>query len=152
MCVHRAGDLLARHDLTFDAGFAQQALDCLTTENPAMLTALSQFRAAEHLLRHVRSFDYEVPKDSASALCAACSFRRATPRLRPVFPEPRPTRGKASRMDPFNSGLTITSISTSSVMQDWCLLPVMATRLSSGARGCGTSSVVHSSRALIFLC
>ena len=62
------GDPLAVQDLTFDATFAQQALAYLQTENPAILAELTQSPAAEHLLRHARNFDYDVPKESASAL------------------------------------------------------------------------------------
>ena len=62
------GDKLAVQDLHFDARFAQEALAYLQNPDPRALEELAKSPAAIHLLNHARNFDYDVPKDSPSAL------------------------------------------------------------------------------------
>jgi hypothetical protein len=62
------GDPLRQHDLTFDPTFVQVALRYARSPDPALLEILARLPAAEHLLRHARQFDYEVPQDSTLSL------------------------------------------------------------------------------------
>jgi hypothetical protein len=64
----RAGDPLAVHDLGFDASFARQAIDYLRTHDPTLAARLAESPAITHILNHARNFDYDVPKDSRTAL------------------------------------------------------------------------------------
>jgi hypothetical protein len=61
-------DPLAQHDLTFDAGFAQLALQYIDSHDATVLDKLANSPAAAHLLNHARNFDYDVPKDSPQSL------------------------------------------------------------------------------------
>jgi hypothetical protein len=63
-----AGDPLAVHDLRFDASFARQAIEDLRTHDPALVARLAESTAITHILNHARNFDYDVPKDSRTAL------------------------------------------------------------------------------------
>ena len=59
---------LATEDLHFDATFAQGALEYFRSGNPDVLDQLAKSPAAIHLLNHARTFNSELPKDSAFAL------------------------------------------------------------------------------------
>ena len=61
---------LRDQDLTFDATHAALALDYLASGQAGQLKAMADTPALEHLLRHARKFDYEVPKVSTAALAA----------------------------------------------------------------------------------
>jgi hypothetical protein len=61
-------DPLSSQDLGFDASEARQAIEYLRTGDPALATAMADSAAIAHILAHARNFDYDVPKDSSSAL------------------------------------------------------------------------------------
>jgi hypothetical protein len=63
-----AGDPLAAQDVTFDARFADVALQQLASDDARLLDRLAALPASEHLLRHAKQFDYDVPKESTGAL------------------------------------------------------------------------------------
>jgi hypothetical protein len=60
---------LASQDLSFDARFAELALDEIAAPNAARLARLAELPATQHILRHARQFDYaDVAKESPEAL------------------------------------------------------------------------------------
>ena len=63
-----AGDPLARQDLTFDARFAATAVDYARRRDARLLDTLAALPASAHILGHARQFDYDVPRDSTTAL------------------------------------------------------------------------------------
>lgn len=63
-----AGDPLAVQDFTFDASFALRALDDLRAPDPGLLAAMAASPAITHILAHATNFDYDIPKDSRTAL------------------------------------------------------------------------------------
>ncbi len=63
-----AGDPLAQQDLSFDARFAQTALDYVRKRDASLLHVLADLPAARHLLNHAIQFGYDVPKDSPGSL------------------------------------------------------------------------------------
>jgi Putative zinc dependent peptidase (DUF5700) len=79
-----AGDPLAVQDLTFDASFASQAVEYLRTHDPALEARLVESPALTHILAHARNFDYDVPKDSRTALVASLLGPRNTQGQRSV--------------------------------------------------------------------
>jgi hypothetical protein len=64
----RSQDALGTQDLHFDATFTSEAIEFLRSRSPALLDQIAASPAAAHLLSHARNFDYDVPRDSASAL------------------------------------------------------------------------------------
>ncbi len=66
-----AGDPLAAHDLSFDATFAREAIEYVRTDDPALILRLADSPAITHILAHARNFDYDVPKDSRTALVSS---------------------------------------------------------------------------------
>jgi hypothetical protein len=63
-----ARDALAAHDLTFDASFAAQAVGYVRTHDPNLAARMAASPAITHILAHARNFDYDVAKDSRTAL------------------------------------------------------------------------------------
>ena len=63
-----ADDPLAAHDLGFDASFAAQAVEYVRTHDPNLAARMAASPALTHILAHARNFDYDVPKDSRTAL------------------------------------------------------------------------------------
>ncbi len=61
----RPGDPLKDQDLRFDGSHASLALAYLKSGDPALIRTMASLPAIEHLLRHARRFDYDVPKDSS---------------------------------------------------------------------------------------
>ena len=61
-------DPLRIHDLRFDARHAAEAIDYLKSGSAKDLTDMAALPALDHLLRHARRFDYDLPRDSALAL------------------------------------------------------------------------------------
>ena len=59
-----ASDPLCRQDLSFDARFAQAAVNYVRSRDPALPEILAQLPATQHLLNHAMHFDYDVPKNS----------------------------------------------------------------------------------------
>jgi Putative zinc dependent peptidase (DUF5700) len=76
------GDPLGAHDVSFDARFAQDAYDYLTSNDPRVADRLAELPATAHLLAHARQFDYSAPKESARALAAFLLSRSAGQRAR----------------------------------------------------------------------
>ena len=66
-----AGDPLAAHDLGFDASFAAQAIEHVRTNDPRLAARMAASPALTHILAHARNFDYDVPKDSRTALVSS---------------------------------------------------------------------------------
>jgi hypothetical protein len=66
-----SNDPLAGHDLRFDASFAHQALAYLRSDDPILLESMSESPAITHILDHARNFDYDVPKESRTALVSS---------------------------------------------------------------------------------
>jgi hypothetical protein len=63
-----AGSPLANQDLTFDSSFAKLALAYEVRPDSILVNQIVASPAAEHILRHARNFDYDVPKDSLQNL------------------------------------------------------------------------------------
>lgn len=61
-------DPLAQQNLSFDASFAQEAIDYIHSPSPKLLDSMVESLAITHILNHARNFDYDVPKDSRTAL------------------------------------------------------------------------------------
>jgi len=61
-------DPLAQQNLSFDASFAQEAIDYIHSPSPELLDSMVESLAITHILNHARNFDYDVPKDSRTAL------------------------------------------------------------------------------------
>jgi len=70
-------DPLHRHDLQFDARFAQLAAEYLDSGDRRTIPVLAALPATRHLLAHARQFDYDVPKTSAGALVEEMLARSA---------------------------------------------------------------------------
>lgn len=64
-------DQLAGHDLSFDATFALQAIEYLRTNDPKLAARMAESPAITHILHHARNFDYDVPKESRTALVSS---------------------------------------------------------------------------------
>ena len=64
-------DPLAGHDLSFDATFALQAIEYLRTNDPTLAARMAESPAITHILYHARNFDYDVPKESRTALVSS---------------------------------------------------------------------------------
>ena len=61
-------DPLAAHDLSFDASFARQAIEYWRSNDLHLIERMAESPAISHILNHARNFDYDVPKDSRTAL------------------------------------------------------------------------------------
>ncbi|HEY7288588.1 MAG TPA: DUF5700 domain-containing putative Zn-dependent protease [Vicinamibacterales bacterium] len=61
-------DPLHRHNLQFDARFAQFAADYLDSGDRRVIPVLAALPATRHLQSHAQQFDYDVPKNSGDAL------------------------------------------------------------------------------------
>jgi len=61
-------DKLAQHDLSFDTSFARQAIEYLRSNNSHLMERMADSPAVTHILNHARNFDYDVPKESRTAL------------------------------------------------------------------------------------
>jgi putative zinc-dependent peptidase DUF5700 len=70
-------DPLRRHDLRFDARFAQLAADYLDSRDRRAISVLAGLPATQHLLAHAQQFDYDVPTGSAGALVEELLVRSA---------------------------------------------------------------------------
>jgi hypothetical protein len=70
-------DPLHRHDLHFDARFAQVAADYLDSGDRRAIPILAALPATRHLLAHAQQFDYDVPKNSDSVLVEELLARSA---------------------------------------------------------------------------
>jgi hypothetical protein len=64
-------DPLAQQNLSFDASFAREAIDYVHSPNPKLLDSMADSPAITHILNHARNFDYDVPKDSRTALVSS---------------------------------------------------------------------------------
>ena len=63
-----SNDPLAAHDLHFDASFASEAIEYSRSSDPNLIERMADSPALEHILNHARNFDYDVPKESRTAL------------------------------------------------------------------------------------
>jgi putative zinc-dependent peptidase DUF5700 len=66
-----SNDPLAAHHLGFDASFARQALEYLRSNDPTLIERMAESPAITHILNHARNFDYDVPKESRTALVSS---------------------------------------------------------------------------------
>ena len=66
-----ATDPLAAHDLSFDASFARQAIDYSRSNDPALAERMADSPAITHIRNHARNFNYDVPKESRTALVSS---------------------------------------------------------------------------------
>jgi hypothetical protein len=64
-------DPLAGHDLSFDATFALQAIEYVRTNDRELAARMAGSPAITHILNHARNFDYDVPKESRTALVSS---------------------------------------------------------------------------------
>jgi Putative zinc dependent peptidase (DUF5700) len=64
-------DPLAAHDLAFDASFARQAIEYLRSNDRDLIEGMAESPAISHILNHARNFDYDVPKESRTALVSS---------------------------------------------------------------------------------
>lgn len=63
-----AKDPLATQDLNFDASFAWQGIEYVKSKAPRLIESMAASPSISHILSHARNFDYDVPKDSRTAL------------------------------------------------------------------------------------
>jgi len=63
-----SNDKLAEHDLSFDTSFARQAIEYLRSNDPHLMERMADSPAITHILNHARNFNYDVPKESRTAL------------------------------------------------------------------------------------
>ena len=59
---------LAEQDLSFDTSFARQAIEYLRSNDPHLMERMADSPAITHILNHARNFNYDVPKESRTAL------------------------------------------------------------------------------------